>query len=141
MKRILVVANRTLLEQHLLDAVRRRRQAGPVQIHVLVPATHPRGQWTDHQAEEAAEARLAEMLELLAMAGIGAAGEVGDASPVLAVQDLLRRGERFDEIIVSTLPESFSKWLAANAVKRIALAAGMPVTHVVAEPATAGAPS
>ena len=98
MKRILIVANRTLLEQHLLDEVRRRREAGQVQLHVLVPATHPKGRWTDHQAEEAAAARLAEVLDLLAVAGIGAEGSVGDASPVLAVQDLLLLGERFGNL-------------------------------------------
>lgn len=136
MKRILIVANRTLLEQHLLDEVRRRREAGPVQVHVLVPASHPRGRWSDAEVEDAARLRLAELLDLLAMAGIGATGEIGDASPVLAVEDSLRLHGRPDEIIVSTLPAGISAWLARGAVRRIAARTALPVTHVVAEGAT-----
>ena len=133
MKRILIVANRTLLEQRLLDEVRRRREVAPVQVHVLVPASHPNGRWTDGEVEDAARLRLAEVLDLLAVAGIGATGEIGDASPVVAVEDVLRRGERLDEIIVSTLPAGLSAWMAASVVRRIAARTSVPVTHVVAE--------
>ena len=132
MRRILVVGNRTLCEQHLLDAVHERRKQGPATFHVLVPASHPSGAWSDIDAEEAARARLAEMLDTLAAAGVGATGEVGDASPVSAVTDLLRR-EAFDEIIVSTLPVGMSRWLANSVVRRLRTQTGLPVTHVVAE--------
>jgi hypothetical protein len=136
MKRILVVANRTLLEQHLLDELRRRRAESVVFVHVLVPASHPTGFWTDQQAEVEARARLADLLETLAIAGIGATGEIGDSSPVNSVLDVLRT-RSFDEIIVSTLPAGVSKWLAQNVVRRLQAATGLPVTHVVAEPALA----
>ena len=133
MKRILVVANRTLCEQHLLDELRTRRAAGEVAFHFVVPATHPSGTWTDAQAHDAAKARLDDVLSTLAACGIGATGQVGDPSPVRAVDDLRIRGERFDEIIVSTLPSGPSRWLASNVVHRIAALTGVPVTHVVAE--------
>jgi hypothetical protein len=134
MRRILVVANRTLCEQHLLDELRRRKEAGPVTFHLLVPASHPTGAWTwsETQAEQEARARLDDLLETLAIGGIGATGEVGDAQPVSAVDDLLRRAS-FDEIIVSTLPVGTSSWLAENVVRRITAHSGLPVTHVVAE--------
>lgn len=132
MKRILVVANRTLCEQHLLDEVRRRREEGPATFHLVVPASHPHGGWTDRQAEDEARARMDEMLDTLAVAGIGATGEVGDASPVRAVGDVLRR-EHFDGIIVSTLPAGISRWLAWNVVRRLRAETDLPVTHVVAE--------
>jgi hypothetical protein len=131
MKRVMVVANRTLCEQHLLDAVRTRKEVGPVAFHVLVPASHPRGGWTDAKAEQEARARLDETLETLAIGGIPATGEIGDADPVAAVGDLLRR-EAFDEIIVSTLPSGISRWLSENVVRRMTRY-GLPVTHVVAE--------
>lgn len=132
MKRILIVANRTLCEQHLLDEVHRRREQSAVAFHLLVPASHPSGGWTDAQAEREATARLEEMLEVLAIAGIGATGEIGDPSPVLAVADLLRR-EQFDEVIVSTLPLGVSRWLGQNVVRRIRNNTGLPVTHVMAD--------
>ena len=137
MKRILVVANRTLCEQHLLDELHARRQHGPVTFHLLVPASHPPGPWTDARAQAEAKARLEEALAVLAASGMGATGEVGDPSPVLAVDDLLRRGEHVDEIIVSTLPVGMSRWIAGNLVRRLRTHTGLPVTHVVAEPVPA----
>ena len=132
MKRVLVVANKTLCEQHLLDALRARRAAGPSMFHLLVPASHPAGAWTDAHVEREARARLAEILDTLAVGGIPAIGEIGDASPVTAVEDLLRR-EQFDEIIVSTLPSGLSRWQASGVVRRLERL-GLPLTHVVAEP-------
>lgn len=133
MKRILVIANRTLCEQHLLDEVHRRRDMGQVTFHLLVPASHPSGAWTDAQAEREARARMDDLLDTLAAAGIGATGDIGDANPVLAVGDLTRAGETFDEIIVSTLPVGVSRWLDRNVVRRLRTHTGLPVTHVLAE--------
>ena len=135
MKRILIVANQTLCEQHLLDEIHRRRAAGPVQLHLLVPASHPSGAWTDGSVRAAARRRLDDSLETLAIAGISATGEVSDANPVSAVADVVR-ARHFDEIIVSTLPVGRSRWLAQGTVRRLARF-GLPVTHVVAERADA----
>jgi len=139
MRHILVVANRTLGEQHLLDELHRRQGHGAVAFHVVVPASHPKGTWTwtDDQAEQGARQRLDALLATLAAAGIEATGEIGDASPVAAVEDFLRR-EPVDEIIVSTLPQGVSRWLAGNVVHRIQEHTGLPVTHVVAEQAPLG---
>jgi hypothetical protein len=137
-KRILVVANRTVCEQHLLDEVHRRRVDSAAVFHVVVPASHPPGFWTDWQAEQYARERLAEVLDTLAVGGIAATGEVGDAGPVRAVGDVLRR-QPFDEIIVSTLPAGLSRWLAANVVHRLRTETGLPVTHVVSERVPIGA--
>ena len=138
MRRYLVIANRTLCEQHLLDEVHRRRLADPgCRFHLIVPATHPSGSFTDEQCWHDAEARLAEALEFFAIAGVSATGEVGDANPVYAVGDvLLRELGRFDELILSTLPVGSSKWLAQNMVRRLKRSTGLPVTHVIAEVST-----
>ncbi len=138
MKRILVVANRTMCEQRLLDELRSRRKEGPVTFHLVVPASHPPGSWSDWDAERQARARLDEALGTLAAAGIGATGEVGDAHPVAAVVDVLR-GQSFDEIIVSTLPPKLSAWMSQNVVRRLKASTGLPVTHVIAERVTAEA--
>jgi hypothetical protein len=134
-RRYLVVANRTLCEQHLLDEVQRRRSADPAaRFHLVVPATHPVGTFSDESAHAAADERLKDALATLAIAGIAATGEVGDANPVYAVGDIiLRELGRFDEIILSTLPVGMSKWLADNMVRRLKRSTGLPVTHVIAE--------
>jgi hypothetical protein len=134
-RRILVVANRTLCERPLLDELHRREREGRVTFHMLVPASHPHGPWTDYSAREEAGERLAEIVRLLAIDSIVATGEVVDANPVYGVGDVLRR-EAFDEIIVSTLPHGASAWLANNVVRRMRTY-GLPVTHVVAAHETA----
>ena len=42
--------------------------------------------------------------------------------------------KRYDEIVVSTLPMRFSKWLHAGLPERIERITGAPVTHVVSQP-------
>jgi hypothetical protein len=42
--------------------------------------------------------------------------------------------KRYDEIIVSTLPMRFSKWLHAGLPERIEKCTGAPVTHLVSQP-------
>ena len=69
-------------------------------------------------------------------AGLTATGEVGSDSPVESVVDvLLRDGEDFDEIIVSTLPWTVSKWLKIDAPSRIQRYTKLPVHHVIGHPA------
>ena len=136
MRRYLVIANRTLCEQHLLDELHRRRVAEPgCRFHLVVPATRPPGAvWTDEEAHRLAQVRLDEALDTMAVGGIAATGEVGDANPVTAVGDvILRELGRFDEIIISTLPVGISKWISENTVRRLKRATGLPVTHVIAE--------
>lgn len=137
--RYLIVANRTLGGDHLIDEIRRRVKQGPCTFHVLVPASRPHGSstWTEGEARVHAEAQLAAALDRIHALGIPASGEVGDASPVEAVSDVLLR-EQFDEIILSTFPLGLSRWLRQDAVHRIQRRHGIAVVHVVAEPATVG---
>ena len=81
---------------------------------------------------------LGEALEQLHEAGLEAEGSVGNADPILAVTDAWDP-KKYDEIIVSTLPMRFSKWLHAGLPERIAKLTDAPVTHVVSQPAEARA--
>ena len=48
MSTYLVVAHRTLVEDHLLDHVRSLCAAGDSSFHLVVPVTHPRDHaWSD----------------------------------------------------------------------------------------------
>jgi hypothetical protein len=134
MKRILVVANETVAGKPLIDAVKRRANDDGIQVHVISPQNQPKHGYVvyeDH-VRDAATNRLEMTLALLREAGIEADGEVMDPDPYSAVMDAL--GEQdYDEIIVSTHPETRSGWLRQGLVDRLQRAARRPVEHVVVD--------
>ena len=134
MKKILVVANETVAGKPLIDAVRERAAGEEVEVHVICPQNQPRHGYViyDDMVRDAAENRLKITLALLSEAGIEADGEVMDPDPYAAVMDAL--GERdYDEIIISTHPETRSGWLREGLVDRVRRAARRPVEHVVVD--------
>jgi hypothetical protein len=136
--RYLVVANQTLGGDALLRRLTELTADGPCEVHVLVPASaDPTEAFHDEDADRrAARRRLDEALTRLGRLDATVTGEVGDHRPVDAVGDVLRRGERFDRIIVSTLPSGVSRWLRLDALSRIERAVTVPVEHVVSAPST-----
>ena len=140
MRRYLVVANRTLGGDHLIDALQERIGQGPCTIHVLVPASHTSSGafWTEGEAMAHAREQLDHAVARFRGLGLEVTGEVGDASPMRAVGDVLLH-DTFDEIILSTLPPGPSRWLRQDVVHRLQRGVDVPVTHVVAaeQPATA----
>lgn len=133
--RVLIVANRTAATDSLLEAVRRRADAGPAQFHLLVPAT-PRGLHRVVDPEVAGRQEAADQLELAlgllrAVAGSEVSGHVGDADPLAAISDTMHQGA-VDEIIISTLPRRLSRWMHVDLVSKMH-GLGLPVTHVEAK--------
>jgi|SRR5215211_1538558 len=133
MKRILVVANETVAGKPLIDAVRRRAD-GDVQVHVICPQNQPKHGYViyEHHVRQAAENRLKMTLALLREAGIEADGQVMDPDPYSAVMDAVGE-EDYDEIVISTHPETRSGWLRQGLVDRVQRAARRPVEHVVVD--------
>jgi hypothetical protein len=134
MKRILVVANETVAGKPLIDAVKRRTNHDGVQVHVISPQNQPKHGYVvyEEHVRDAAQNRLEITLALLHEAGIEADGEVMDPDPYSAVMDAL--GEQdYDEIIISTHPETRSGWLRQGLVDRVQRAARRPVEHVVVD--------
>ena len=132
--RILVVANRTAESPELLDALRSRTVHGPCEFTLLVPSTPHGLAWAanTHDAgnEEAEEHRTA-FLEQLRDEGVDiAAAKVGDADPLAAISDECNFNE-YDELIVSTLQLTLSKWLHIDLPSKAKAATGLPVTHVI----------
>ena len=123
----LVVANVTATSEELIAVLRERAEGEPTSFTVIIPATPFGG------GRAAALQKLEEALEQLRAAGLEAEGHVGNADPILAVTDVWDP-KRYDEIIVSTLPMRFSKWLHAGLPERIGRLTDAPVTHVVAHP-------
>jgi hypothetical protein len=133
--RVLVVANRTAATPALVDAVRERAAREPCRFTLLVPHTaHGLHRLIDPEDQGMSEAE--ETLEMAIplleeAAGSPVEGIVGDAEPLAAIQDAVNM-HGFDEIILSTLPKRFSRWLKLDLPSK-ASGLGLPVTTVTAK--------
>ena len=134
---VLVVANRTAGSDELLEALRERDKQGAAKFHLVVPATARGVSWVAdmNAGTTAAEHDLEGALEKLRGAGLDVDGEIGDPDPVAAGQDAVNT-TGYDEIIVSTLHKTISKWLKLDLPSKAAHATGLPVTHVEAHTKT-----
>ncbi len=106
MSEILVVANRTLGGEKLLEAVRERAASGDdVSFRLVVPQSKPTAGLViyDEAVRESAQVRIDLALSTMAGEGIKVTGEVGRRRPVPG-DDGRDRTHRPDEIIVSTHP-------------------------------------
>jgi hypothetical protein len=132
---VLVVANETVVGRSVLNALRDRRESGPLRVTVLCPVNQPRGGYVVYEDTRRASAdrRLDRTLAALRDAEIPAHGLVVEEDPVAAVRDVLAQ-EPVNEIIVSTHPKQRSGWLRKNVVDRIRdVAESVPVEHVVTD--------
>ena len=132
---VLVVADRTAATPALLDAIRERASRGPARFHLLVPNPAEHAELTDAARRKdvsAGEQVLALALPLIdAAARSHADGSVSlRHDPMDAIEDALRN-DVFDEIILSTLPHSVSRWLHLDLPHRVAHL-GLPLTTVTA---------
>jgi hypothetical protein len=133
--RVLVVAHKTAATKPLLDAVRERARRSPCVFTLLVPnSAHGLHKVVDPEDQGAAEAKavIEHALPLLEeAAGTHVEGVVGAPDPVVAVHDAINiRG--FDEVIVSTLPTTLSRWLKLDLPSKIS-GAGLPVSTITPE--------
>ncbi len=133
-KDILVVANETVVGRPLIDAVRRHAEGSPVSVHVISPLNQPKHGYViyDETVRGAAENRLAMTVAQLQEVGIEASGEVMDPDPYSAIMDAVGESH-YDEIIVSTHPETRSGWLRQDLISRVAKGSDIPVEHVVVD--------
>ena len=146
MRRYLVVANQTLGGNELVELIGKRAKAEPSEFFIVVPATPtidfvlgahampavgglPAIPDSPERARALAKQRLGMALAQLQAAGATVEGRVGDPDPVHAVETALKE-RRFDEIIVSTLPNRISRWLRQDLPHRLEHRTGLPVTHV-----------
>ena len=133
--RVLVVAHKTAATPGLLDAVRERAARGPAHFTLLVPnAAHGLHVVVDAEDQDSNEAE--QVLELAIplleeAAGGHVEGNVGYPSPMNAIQDAINI-QGFDEVIISTLPTTVSKWLKLDLPSKVS-GLGLPVTTVTAK--------
>jgi hypothetical protein len=118
--RVLVVANHTAAAPQLLDEVSRRADESACEFVLLIPDAHDRDTagWTLEVA----------LPQLSRAAGTPVQGVVGGPEPLESVKAALATGD-FDEILVSTLPRRFSRWVSRDLIGRIE-ELGLPLTLV-----------
>ena len=132
---VLVVADKTAATPALLEALRDRATAGPASFHLLVP-NPDLASW---RPSEIRHPHLTHGEQILALAlplieDATASPVSGSVStrhdPMDAIEEALGN-EQFDEIILSTLPHSVSRWLHVDLPRRLAHL-GLPLTTVTA---------
>jgi hypothetical protein len=134
-RRILVVANETVVSRKLVDLIEAHAGQGEVEVTVVAPINQPRQGYVVYYdtRRAAARRRLDRTLELLRREGVPATGVVVEADPVAALRDALEQLES-DEVIVSTHPQQKSGWLRRNAVEQMRRVAGdVPFQHLVVD--------
>jgi hypothetical protein len=126
--RILIVAHKSVATPALVDTVRRRVEAGPCTLALLIPdaGNTATAAWTLRRAR-----RLLSKTVGVPVEGIVAEGDDAYAG----IASALETGD-YDEILLSTLPEGGSRWLRDDLPARVQ-ALGTPVTVVVASPVRA----
>jgi hypothetical protein len=145
----LIVANRTVGGDELADEVRRRVAGGGCEFHLLVPVASPvsaavaigtavgdaanispTASLEVSDERQIARDRLAYGLEWLASLGATATGELSTDCDTAAAVARIVQAEGVDEIIVSTLPTTISRWLHQDLPHRIERKVELPVTVV-----------
>jgi hypothetical protein len=129
----LVVANLTATSPELTERLKALAEEGPRRFIVVVPLEHREG----HATAEARE-RMRALVKSLRDEGIVAAGMVGDPDPYTAAMNAVQFFH-ISEIVISTLPEGSSRWVADKLVDRVQAATNKPVEHIEAAEAAAGA--
>jgi hypothetical protein len=120
----LVVANVTVTSDELTGRLKELAADSPHRFIVVVPQSSVQG-----NAVAEARDRLGRLLASLRDEGIVAAGMIGDPDPFTAIMNAV---DYFfiSEIVISTLPEASSKWVADKLVDRVASASNKPVEHI-----------
>jgi hypothetical protein len=137
---VLVVAHRTAATPALLDAVRERAARGRVRFTLVVPNS-PKGLHRLVDPEDTDPQSAREVLDralprLSDAAGSQVDGLVGDANPLSAVMDAVNAGD-YDEIMISTLPTTVSRWLRLDLPHKVA-GLGLPVTTITPDAPAGG---
>jgi hypothetical protein len=120
----LVVANQTAASPELRDRLFALADEGPHRFIVVLPL-----EGTDGNATRGARERLRALVGSLDDHGIVAAGMIGDPDPYTATMNALQYFH-ISQVVISTLPEDASRWMADKLVDRVRDAANMPVEHV-----------
>jgi GABA permease len=149
MHKTLIVANRTVGGDELADEVRRRVERGDVHFHLVVPVTSPvasavaigaavgnaanispTSSYEVVDERRIARDRLAYGLDWLASLGADATGELSTECDTAGDVARIVQAKEIDDVIVSTLPTTISRWLHQDLPHRIERRVRLPVTVI-----------
>lgn len=131
-RRILVVADETVVGEEIPQEILEKARGLSAEVRVVFPAlnTRLRHYVSDvDPAREEAQKRLERSIEKLGEEGIAAQGEVGDSDPVQALEDALATGKA-DEVIIATRSPSRVNWLEKDIVDRARKVSDVPITYL-----------
>jgi hypothetical protein len=120
----LVVANQTVAGGALVGRLKALAEEGPRRFIIVVPQDDG-----DGRAVKAARERLRLLLGSLEESGVVAAGMIGDPDPYTATMNAVQFFH-ISDVVISTLPEGSSKWVADKLVDRVHDATSKPVEHI-----------
>jgi GABA permease len=137
-ERVLVLANRTMGEDELHDALERITGSGQATYRVVVPTNPVDTGQADREGAafvwqataEAARRRLEETLEALRSRDLTVEGELGDYRPLVALDEAIREFHP-DHVVIATEPEERSSWLRHGVVAEARKRHDLPIQHVV----------
>ena len=124
-RNVLVLASQTVGGRSLIETLERRSTSSPHRFTVILPPTGA----DDDTAQDRLDSTLAELRQ----AGLDVSGYVAEPDPFNSVLNALGHHPA-DEIVVSTLPSSKSRWLRGDLIDRLRKATARPVEHVVSDP-------
>jgi hypothetical protein len=126
---VLVVANETVGERHLIEALQKRASESPHRFTIIAPQGGK-----SPEAAASAKQRLERTLDELRRAGLEVAGQVMEPDPFTSVQNALQYHPA-DEIVISTFRGHRSRWQRMDLVERVRRATGRRVEHIEVDPA------
>ena len=137
-QRIVVLANQTMAEGELHDALERIEGSDAASYFVVVPtnpvdtgqAEHEGAAFVWEATAVAAQERLDRTLEELRSRGLTVEGELGDYRPLVALDKAMREFGP-DHVVIATQPEERSTWLRHGVVADARERYDVPVQHVV----------
>jgi GABA permease len=137
-QRIVVLANHSMAETELHDALERIEGSDEASYFVVVPANPVDTGQAEREGAAfvwqattvAAQARLDQTLEALRSRGLAVEGEVGDYRPLVALDKAMREFGP-DHVVIATQPEERSTWLRHGVVADARERYDVPVQHVV----------
>ena len=144
-QRVVVLANQTMAESELHEALEGIVGSQEAQYFVVVPANPVDTGQADKEGAafvwqataEAAQRRLDLTLEELQSRGLTVEGELGDYRPLVALDKAMREF-RPDHVVIATQPEDRSTWLRHGVVADARERYDVTIQHVVVHEPVAG---
>jgi hypothetical protein len=133
-RHVLVVASQTVGGPELIESLERRSTSSPHRFTVIAP------QAAGDEGAAATQERLDATLQALRQAGLRVQGYVAHPDPLTAIRNALQTHPA-DELVISTLPHTKSRWLRGDLINQARRATGRPVEHLVFDPDTERQPA